>query len=121
MTMSEPPTPQSGAAGYRARLSDGDAVIDPETWAGSIPAAHGVAPRIRLGRDRWFNLLWLMPVGLGLLLIAVAVAQGLRNIVSVQRFIARYAGAVTSRHAPIGLPWWLEASAPDRSKWPSAG
>ena len=34
---------------YRSQLTTGEDVVDPETWAGSIPAATGVAPR---GADR---------------------------------------------------------------------
>lgn len=94
---------------YRARLSGAEAVIDPETWAGSLPAARGVAPRVRLGRDRWLNLLWLLPLGFIVVLFAVAVAQGLRNMPAVQRFIERYPGTVVSPGSEPGLPWWLDA------------
>lgn len=48
---------------YRQRLSRGENVVDPETWAGSLPAAQGVVPRVRVGRGKWFNLLWLLPIG----------------------------------------------------------
>ncbi|HZQ78154.1 MAG TPA: molybdopterin-dependent oxidoreductase [Acidimicrobiia bacterium] len=96
---------------YRRRLSRGENVVDPETWAGSLPAAQGIPPRVRIGRDRWLNLLWLLPVGFVLLLAAVAAAQGLRNMPAVQRFIARNPGTLTTpaaeRHP--GLPWWVEA------------
>ena len=34
---------------------------------------------MRVGRGRWFNLLWLLPIGFVLLLVAVAVAKGLRD------------------------------------------
>ena len=37
--------------------------MDPSTWAGSVPVAHGIAPRVRIGQSRWFNLLWLLPIG----------------------------------------------------------
>ena len=57
------------------------------TWTGrALSRAVGVAPRVRVGR-RWFNLLWLLPIGFVVLLVAVAVAKGLRGA-SVQRFIA---------------------------------
>lgn len=64
-------------------------MIDPETFAGSIPQTRGVAPRVRVGRDRWFNLLWLIPIGFVVLIVAVAIAMGLRNDPAVARFIAR--------------------------------
>jgi len=74
---------------FRLQLTAGHDVVDPATWAGSIPQAHGIAPRVRAGRDRWFNLLWVLPIGFVVLIIAVATAQGLRTIPSVERFIAR--------------------------------
>ena len=52
-----------------------DDVVD-ETWAGGIPAQYGVAPRVRVGRNTWFNLLWLVPIGFLLLVVGIAVAKG---------------------------------------------
>jgi hypothetical protein len=95
---------------YRTLLSQGEDVVDPETWAGSLPSSSGIAPRVRVGRAKWFNLLWLVPIGWVVVLGAVAVAQGLRDMQSVQHFIARYPGAVTSAAAQAqpGLPWWVD-------------
>jgi sulfoxide reductase catalytic subunit YedY len=94
---------------YRTQLTAGEDVVDPATWAGSVPEAFGIAPRVRVGRDRWFNLLWLLPIGLVVLLIVVAAAKGLRVTPSVAKFIRRYPGTLESadaeRHA--GLPLWL--------------
>ncbi len=98
-------------ADYRARLSKGEQVVDPENWAGRLPASAGIPPRVRVGRDRWFNLLWLLPIGFVVLLIAVAVAQGLRDMPAVQRFIARYPGTLptsTAQGGHAGMPWWVE-------------
>ena len=64
-----------------------------------VPQAHGIAPRVRVGRSRWFNLLWLLPIGFVVLIVAVAAAKGLRNIPSVERFIARYPGTIVSADA----------------------
>jgi hypothetical protein len=64
---------------YRWQLTPGEDLIDTGTWAGSVPHVNGIAPRVRVGRTRWFNLLWLLPIGFGLLIVAVAVAQGLRG------------------------------------------
>ncbi|MDQ2960205.1 MAG: hypothetical protein M3R48_04045, partial [Candidatus Dormibacteraeota bacterium] len=86
-------SPQS-VRSWRSQLTSGGDVVDPETWAGAIPQAGGIAPRVRIGQSRWFNLLWLLPLGLLLLMVAVAVAQGLRSTPSVQRFIAQYPGTV---------------------------
>jgi methionine sulfoxide reductase catalytic subunit len=80
-------SPQALAT-YRDRLTKGEDAIDPDQWSGSLPAASGVPPRIRIGRGRWFNLLWLLPIGFVLLIIAVAAAQGLRHVPAVDRFIA---------------------------------
>ena len=93
---------------YRRQLTSGEDVIDPATWAGSIPQVNGIAPRVRLGRSKWFNLLWLLPIGFLSLLIAVAVAKGLRGDPSVERFIHRYPGTIPSTHpdATTGFPGW---------------
>jgi thiosulfate reductase cytochrome b subunit len=94
---------------YRAQLTRGEDVIDPATWAGSVPAATGVTPRVRVGRDKWFNLLWLLPVGFVLLIAAVALAQGLRDLPAVQSFIDRYPGVVEppNAEANAGIPAWV--------------
>jgi hypothetical protein len=63
---------------------------------------------VRVGRSRWFNLLWLLPIGFVLLLIAVAVAKGLRDDAAVQRFIERYPGTIepSPPDATRGFPVW---------------
>jgi hypothetical protein len=96
-------------AEYRQRLTRGEDVVDPDRWAGSLPAAQGIGPCVRVGRSRWFNLLWLLPIGWGVLIAPVAIAQGLRNMPAVQRFLARYPGTQTSPGAHPGLPWWVDA------------
>ena len=95
----------------RSQVTTGGDVVDPATWAGAIPQANGIAPRVRIGRDRWFNLLWLLPIGFGLLLVGVALAQGLRGLPEVQRFIQQYPGTIepagAAQHA--GFPLWVSA------------
>jgi methionine sulfoxide reductase catalytic subunit len=93
---------------YRWQLTPGEDVIDPATWAGSVPHVNGIAPRVRVGRSRWFNLLWLLPIGFVVLLILVAVAKGLRGDPSVEQFIKRYPGTITPSHpqATTGFPAW---------------
>ncbi len=86
---------------YRWQLTPGEDVIDTATWAGSVPHVNGIAPRVRVGRGRWFNLLWLLPIVFGLLLVAVAVAKGLRTEPWMQRFIRQYPGTLAGR-APGG-------------------
>ncbi len=92
-------------------LTRGDDVVDVATWAGSIPASSGVAPRARLG-SRWFNLLWLLPIGFVGLLGCVAAAKGLRGMPSVQRFIAEYPGIDPRGRdgAYLGVPSWARWS-----------
>jgi methionine sulfoxide reductase catalytic subunit len=94
---------------FRSQLTTGEDVVDPTTWAGSVPQAHGIAPRVRIGRSKWFNLLWLLPIGFVVLIVAVAAAKGLRNTPSVERFIARYPGTIESAgaRANAGLPIWV--------------
>ena len=93
---------------YRWQLTPGEDTVDVATWAGSVPHVNGIAPRVRIGRSRWFNLLWLLPIGFVLLLIAVAAAKGLRDEPAVQRFIARNPGTVAPSHpdATTGIPAW---------------
>ncbi len=88
------------------RLTPGEDVIDPATWAGAIPQVGGIAPRVRISRSRWLNLLWLLPIGLVLLVAAVATAQGLRHVPSVQRFIIQHPGTIAGSEASPGLPTW---------------
>jgi methionine sulfoxide reductase catalytic subunit len=106
--------PPPGASGvprgivrsYRSQLKPGEDVIDVATWAGSVPQVNGVAPRVRIGRSKWFNLLWLLPIGFLLLIVAVAVAKGLRETGAVQQFISRYPGTIERPQAASGLPAW---------------
>jgi methionine sulfoxide reductase catalytic subunit len=104
-----PKLPPDAVAGFRSELTTGEDMVDPTTWAGSVPVARGIAPRVRLGASRWFNLLWLLPIGFVVLIAAVAAAQGLRTTDSVQHFIARYPGTVASASAMRnpGLPIWV--------------
>jgi len=106
------PAADVGAEGSRMSFRDEldttrYASVD-EHWAGGVPAQYGVAPRVRVGREKWFNLLWLVPIGLLLLLIAVAVAQGLRGLPGVQDFLHRYPGfSELPAHTPVGFPAWV--------------
>jgi methionine sulfoxide reductase catalytic subunit len=82
--------------------------IDPDRWAGGIPEEQARVPSVRVGR-RWFSTLWLIPIGIAGLVIAIAVAQQLRQYDWVQSFIERYPGTSTT-YAPAvdsGFPAWL--------------
>ncbi len=94
---------------FREELTTGEDVVDPSTWAGSIPNQTGIAPRIRIGRNRWFNLLWLIPIVGGLAIVSIAAAKGLRTTPVIERFIQRYPGTTitTADQQRAGFPWWL--------------
>ncbi len=87
---------------FRAGLTRGEDAVDVATWAGSVPAATGVAPRMRVG-SKWFNLLWLLPVGFLVLLGAVAAAKGLRNTPRCSASSARIRAPIC---APIAGSTW---------------
>jgi sulfoxide reductase catalytic subunit YedY len=105
------PGNESSPPDYRQELRPGGSTVDPENWAGSIPQEYGISPRIRVGRSRWFNLLWLLPIGWFLLLVAVAVARELRTLQPVQDFIARYPGThlTPTLEQDAGFPRWVAA------------
>src|SRR4029079_17902322 len=109
VNLSLSPASPEAVRSFRSQLTVGDDVVDPSTWAGSVPQAQGIAPRLRIGRDRWLNLLWLLPIGFVALIIAVATAQGLRPIPSSERFIAQHPGTVASAYAQAnpGFPAWV--------------
>ena len=92
---------------FRAQLTRGENVVDPTTWAGSVPAQTGIAPRVRIGRSKWFNVLWLLPIGFVLLVAGVAVAKELRDIPAVEAFIARHPGASNPPNGKQGIPGWV--------------
>jgi methionine sulfoxide reductase catalytic subunit len=95
------------AAGYRAELRLAENIVNPPTWAGGIEDKRAIAPRLRVGRDKWFNLLWLIPVGFALLVAAVAVGKGLHNMPAVHAFIQRYPGTHVPSGVSPGIPAWV--------------
>jgi DMSO/TMAO reductase YedYZ molybdopterin-dependent catalytic subunit/thiosulfate reductase cytochrome b subunit len=101
--------PRGGPVTYRSQLTEGEDTVDPDDWAGRLPAARGTAPHLRIGRRRWWNLLWLLPLGLALLLAAIAAAQGLRNTTAVQDFIDRHPGTLRQPEVEPGIGWWVGA------------
>ena len=99
--------PGGAPKSFRDELSVRDNDVVDASWAGGIPQSYGVAPRVRIGRDRWFNLLWLLPIGFLVLIVAVAVAKGLRTVPAVAGFVAEYPGTVIPSEAADGLPAWV--------------
>ncbi len=59
-------------------------------------------------RNRWFKLVWIIPVALVLLLTLVLIAQWLRWIPAVQSFMTEFPGeSHLAAGAPVGFPAWL--------------
>ena len=92
--------PDGARTSFRAELDTTHHHLVDEGWAGGIPAQYGVAPRVRIGKSKWFNLLWLIPIGFLLLVIGIAVAKGIRELPAVQDFIASISRDVDSRGRP---------------------
>lgn len=88
----------------RARLSDADDRVLLSEWA---PPQAGVIPRIRFGRH-WVNVLWALPLMFVLGVIAVSIAQALRQVPAAQDFLVHYPGIPASAIAvTTGFPFWL--------------
>jgi methionine sulfoxide reductase catalytic subunit len=113
-----PPTPPSSrpdgispraVSDLRERLTKGEDVVDPKSWAGSVPAAFGIAPRLRIGAKRWFNLAWLVPIGWVLLLLGVGAAQVVRGVPVVEGFVRRYPGSEFAVRFGTAMPAWVRA------------
>ena len=75
---------------FRSELTKGEDPVDLATWAGSIAVASGRLREVRL--SKWFNLMWLHPIGFVVLLVCVTAEKGLRAMPSVHQFIAGYPG-----------------------------
>lgn len=91
---------------YHQGNRNGRIVVD--DWAGGIPQTRATFPTVRVGR-RWFTSLWVIPLGVGFLLLSVAVVRELRGYEWMQDFIAAYPGTSDSYVMPVddGFPWWL--------------
>ena len=72
--------PDDSSTSFRTELDTKHYHLVDEGWAGGIPAQYGVAPRVRIGNSKWFNLLWLIPIGFLFLVIGIAVAKGIREL-----------------------------------------
>ena len=97
----ETPSPHDPLA---ASLSSADDRVRLSEWT---PPQWGVIPRLRIGR-RWVNVLWALPLIFVLGVIAVSVAQALRQMPMVQEFVVHYSGIPASA-VPVttGFPFWL--------------
>lgn len=102
------PRPLNSLLDKRVRPPVWERHVELAKWAGGIPQEKARVPAIRIGR-RWFSSLWLVPIGLAGLLVAVAVAQQLRQYSWMQSFLHTYPGTSTT-YAPAvtsGFPAWL--------------
>ncbi|MEW2482458.1 molybdopterin-dependent oxidoreductase [Mycobacterium sp. NPDC049093] len=82
--------------------------IDERQFGGGIPQVPARFPTVRLGRH-WISALWLLPIGVTVLILVVAVAQELREYGWMQDFITRYPGTSPSFASEVtsGFPAWL--------------
>ncbi|MFW3112620.1 hypothetical protein MHAE_02495 [Mycobacterium haemophilum DSM 44634] len=101
-------TPLASDPNYRDEVHTAADIVDVETYGGGFDLTRrATAPRLRVGRDKWFNLMWLIPLGFALLVAAVAIGKGLHNMPAVQSFIQRYPGTDTHVGVSPGLPAWI--------------
>ncbi|OHU94249.1 molybdopterin-dependent oxidoreductase [Mycobacterium talmoniae] len=92
--------------GYRTEIHHAHDQIDVEAYGGGFDLTRrATAPKLRVGKDKWFNLLWLLPIGFVGLIVAVAIGKGLYNNPSVHAFVERYPGS-DATNVPPGLPAW---------------
>lgn len=85
-----------------------DERVNIEEFGGGLPEEWARVPSVRIGR-RWFSSLWLIPLAIAGLVIAIALAQQLRQYGWMQSFIEQYPGT-SSSFAPAvesGFPGWL--------------
>lgn len=100
-------TPLQSDPDFRSEVHDAEDTIDVETYGGGFDLTRrATAPSLRVGRDKWFNLLWLIPIGIAMLVAGVAIGKGLRDIPVIDAFIAAHPGVDESTAGPPGIPWW---------------
>lgn len=93
---------------YASEVHTAEDVVDVEAYGGGFDLTRrATAPRLRVGRDKWFNLLWLIPIGFALLVAGVAIGKGLHHMPAVQSFIERYPGVDPHSSSAPGRPAWI--------------
>ena len=98
---------------WRWQLTPGEDRSTPPRGPGRCRRRTGIAPRVRVGRSKWFNLLWLLPIGFVVLIVAVAVAQG------PAQDARRSSGSSPATRAPVlgprqgghRVPGWVRCAA----------
>ncbi|BBY52972.1 hypothetical protein MKOR_02230 [Mycolicibacillus koreensis] len=92
---------------YAAEIHEAHDSVDVDEYGGGFDLTRrAIAPRLRIGKDRWFNLLWLLPIGFVGLLASIAIGKILYHNPTVYEFIQRYPGASESSEVDSGLPAW---------------
>ena len=95
------PQPQDS---LEARISKASNSIDAATW---LPPQWAQIPRIRIGK-RWVNVFWILPIAFVVLVLGIAVCQGLYDSAWFAQYVARYPGITKSALAVhSGYPLWL--------------
>ena len=99
--------PLSAPDPLETQLSPAEDRIVVAEWSRRIPPIKARVPEVRIGK-RWFNILWLLPIGAVGGLIGVAACQQLRTYTAVQHFIKTYPGTGSFQPAvTLGFPLWL--------------
>lgn len=82
--------------------------VDLDDWAGGIAQEKAQMPAIRIGR-RWYSTLWLVPIAVAGLIVAIALAQQLRQYGWMQSFLDSHPGTSATYARPVtsGFPAWL--------------
>jgi methionine sulfoxide reductase catalytic subunit len=101
------PDPLPAPDPLEAELSTAEDHIVLAEWSRRIPPVMARIPDVRIGR-RWVSTLWIVPIGIALLVVGIAVAQHLRTYPAVQEFIETYPGQGDFQ-PPVttGFPVWL--------------
>lgn len=87
-----------------ARLSAADDRVLLSHW---LPPQEGIIPRVRFGH-RWISVMWALPLTFVALILAITVAQSLREYPAVRAFLVHYSGiAQAAPSVDSGFPWWL--------------
>jgi potassium efflux system protein len=85
---------------FRKQLTLGEDVVDVAKW---FPEAFGTAPHLRLGRNRWFNLLWLLPILSVACLLGTAELSLLRGQNPLPKLLSLTAAESTNPSAAASL------------------
>ncbi|HUI90017.1 MAG TPA: molybdopterin-dependent oxidoreductase [Anaerolineales bacterium] len=101
--MSSSHTIQALQSPLEANISKAEDSIQPEKW---MPPQTGIVPSIRVGQ-RWISILWVVPLAVVFLIVAIAAAQQLRTFPAIQGFIQRYPGDAAPTPITSGFPLWL--------------